>query len=227
MNVRFQKAEKIAEGVYRIDFKPEAPYKYFAGQFAELHIPHTNDIRGDKRWFSLSSSPTEDLLSITTKISKNPSSFKQALLSLQPDQAVSLTEAMGDFVLPRTQCIPLIFIAGGVGISPVRAMSKYMIDTKQSWPMSVLYTAQKQTQHCYVSEITKVSSHTIIFTGVITPEAAVNFCLAQKVKLGGHPARYFLSGPEDMVDTHSAALKNAGIDSLHIVTDAFSGYKSL
>jgi len=84
-------------------FRPEQPLSYTAGQFTELTIPHKRpDERGLKRWFTLSSSPTSELLSITTKFNNDKSSsFKKALFGLKPGAELTMAEPMGDFVLPK------------------------------------------------------------------------------------------------------------------------------
>jgi glycine betaine catabolism B len=123
-------------------FHTEKPVGQVAGEFTELHVPHPNmDKRGDRRWFTISSSPTEPLIGITTKIaSSSGSSFKRALQALQLGHQVSITEPMGDFVLPKDGAIPLIFVAGGLGITPVRSIIQYLLDKNEKRSIQVFRT---------------------------------------------------------------------------------------
>src|ERR1035437_6534264 len=91
-------------------FEPEKPMNYLAGQFIEINLPHpSSDDRGVKRWFTLSSSPSDaPLVSITTKFNDKSSSFKAALKNLKPGDMVDMSEPMGDFVLPKDPSIPLV-----------------------------------------------------------------------------------------------------------------------
>src|SRR6185369_15796787 len=100
-------------------FRPERPVDYIAGQFTEIYLPHSGaDSRGERRWFTLSSSPTDALVSITTQfIPTEGSTFKKELFGLRPGAALKLADPMGDFVLPKDPSIPLLFIAGGLGIT--------------------------------------------------------------------------------------------------------------
>jgi ferredoxin-NADP reductase len=84
MKITLDYTENIAKNIQTFWFKPDKPVRYVAGQFIELTLPHDNpDKRGIKRWFTLSSSPTEPLISITTKHAENiVSSFKQNLFNL-------------------------------------------------------------------------------------------------------------------------------------------------
>src|SRR5438128_2636442 len=121
--------ETIASSIKSFWFKPTRPVHYTAGQYIELKLPHDKpDNRGERRWFTLSSYPTEPLLSITTKFTDPGSSFKRALLDMKQGQIINMSDPMGDFVLPKDDTIPLIFVAGGIGVTPVRSMIKWLSD---------------------------------------------------------------------------------------------------
>jgi ferredoxin-NADP reductase len=86
MQVTFSHLHAESDSVTTFYFTPERQLKYTAGQFVELTLPHEHtDSRGDSRWFTLSSSPTQDSLSITTEFADlHGSSFKNAMKRLQP-----------------------------------------------------------------------------------------------------------------------------------------------
>src|SRR5690349_12906121 len=123
MNVIFDHAEDTADHIKTFWFKPEKPVKYTAGQFTEIYLPHDNaDNRGQRRWFTVSSSPTDPMVSITTKFAtEHGSTFKQTLAALKPGTPLKLADPMGDFVLPKDPSIPLIFVAGGIGVTPMHS----------------------------------------------------------------------------------------------------------
>ncbi len=50
------------------------------------------------------------------------------MAAMRPGDAIVATEISGEFVLPRDRSAKLAFIAGGIGITPVRSMIKYMVD---------------------------------------------------------------------------------------------------
>ena len=109
-------------------FKTESPLDYTAGQYIQLSLPHEHeDDRGAKRWFTLSSSPTDALISITTRFNKEHSStFKETLFALTPGTEVNFTGPMGDFVLPKQIDKPLVFVAGGIGVTPFHSMMAWL-----------------------------------------------------------------------------------------------------
>ena len=68
MKVTLEYTHDEAGNIRTFFFRPDNPVYYTAGQYTELKVPHTNpDKRGQKRWFTLSSSPSDPLLTITTK----------------------------------------------------------------------------------------------------------------------------------------------------------------
>src|SRR4051812_34213512 len=128
MKAIFDHSQPEAANITTFFFRPEKPVQYTAGQFTELYLPHNNpDKRGIKRWFTISSSPSEELLSITTKFTpEKGSSFKETLRKLVPGTEVHLEEPMGDFVLPKLIQTPLIFVAGGIGITPFHSILEWL-----------------------------------------------------------------------------------------------------
>src|SRR4051812_20502813 len=115
MNVTFDHSQEEASGIRTFFFKPEQPVHFTAGQFAEWIIEHPRaDKRHSKRWFTISSSPNSELVTLTTKHApEKGSSFKEALFHLKPGEQITMSEPMGDFVLPKLIQTPLIFVAGG------------------------------------------------------------------------------------------------------------------
>ena len=126
----FKEMKKEDEGVYTFVFEPVKPLEWFAGKHAMFFITHKK-IDKAMRLFSISSSPSENIIAITTKIGENPSDYKKALLELSPGMKMTLRGPMGPFAIQqaRTYC----FIAGGIGITPFRSMIKEIDISKQKF----------------------------------------------------------------------------------------------
>lgn len=226
MKVRFEKSEQVADHIYSFYFAPVIPSEkqhYVAGQFIELRVPHDDrDNRGDRRWFTLSSAPTEDSYAITTKFAaKDGSSFKDALRVLKPGSEVDMAAPIGDFVLPKDPSIPLVFVAGGIGVTPFRSMIAYVHDKAEKRDISLLYAANKQAEVAFEPVLKQLGSGF---------KAAIDTRLtAETIMAAGKPdeSYYYLSGPEPMIQALQQSLKEAGVNKRHIQTDFFPGYASL
>ena len=121
----------IVADVYDFIFKSDKKFKFKPGQYMEWTLGHGHqDARGMRRYFTIASSPTEDNVRMGVKFYPNSSSFKKSLLFLNPGDKIVASQLAGDFVLPKDKNKKLVFIAGGIGITPFRSMIKYLLDTK-------------------------------------------------------------------------------------------------
>ncbi|MES2971365.1 MAG: FAD-dependent oxidoreductase [Patescibacteria group bacterium] len=231
MYVNFDHGEEVATNIRTFWFKPQHPLRYVAGQFVELQLPHPNpDKRGHKRWFTLSSSPSEKLISITTKLAtENGSTFKQTLASLKSGAEVTISEAMGDFVLPKDNTLPLVFVAGGIGVTPMRSMVKWIVDNHEQRKVNVIYAARSLDEIAF-KELFKsqginldvvLSDQTSGWTGR-TGRLSGELIL----EIAGPSAEQliYVSGPEPMVEALEKDLKSAGVNKHKLILDFFPGY---
>ncbi len=234
MKVIFDHAEQIAPDIFTYSFTSVEPVKYIAGQFTQINLPHDKmDERGDKRWFTLSSSPSEKFLSITTKFSKNhPSSFKMALQSLTPGTQLNLADPMGDFVLPKDSSIPLLFVAAGMGITPMRSMVSELTETNSRRTIHLLHSVRNSEELIwrelfegsgidYIPIITTYSPDWKGESGRLTAER-----IASVANIDSSLAIY-LAGPEIMVEKLVGELPELGIEHNRLMTDYFQGYEAI
>lgn len=222
MEVTLDYVEDLTEDIGMFWFKPDKPVRYVAGQFTELRLPHENmDDRGDKRWFTISSSPTEPLLAITTRNSHDAaSSFKKQLFNLEPGSKLQLAEPMGDFVLPKDKSIPLFFIAGGIGITPMRSMIKWLADTGEKRDIKLLYAVHGHNEAIFKELFENYDAEVEITTERLTVEQVLKFIGDASKKL------IYISGPEPMTESLFKDLRKSGVDQKQLVTDYFPGYSA-
>lgn len=225
--------EAVTDHIYTLWLKPERKPSYLAGQYVELYLPHKNaDDRGEKRWFTLSSSPTEELLSITTKHYGDPvSSFKQALFALKPGAELNISEPMGDFVLPKDVTIPLVFVVGGIGVTPVRSIIKWLFDTNEKRDIRIIYAARRIEEVAFrdLFDSYGTSPEIVLSQADLTWVGRTGTITAELImELAGKDERQliYVSGPEPMTETLEKDLKNLGVASERLVLDFFPGYTS-
>lgn len=118
----FELAERrqLTPETHELTFRASRPIRFAPGQYVELTLPHGGtDSRGSRRTFSISSAPNaQGVVAFALRVPENPSSFKRALLSLEPGRRVHGTGVGGDFVLPSDESEPVLLVAGGIGITP-------------------------------------------------------------------------------------------------------------
>ena len=234
MKVTFDHGEDEAANIRTFYFRPEQPLSYTAGQFTELTIPHKRpDERGLKRWFTLSSSPTSELLSITTKFNNDKSSsFKKALLGLKPGTELTMAEPMGDFVLPKLLQTPLVFVAGGIGITPFHSILEWLASTTEQRPIRLLYGVRSEDEIIFQETFDRAGLHATIVVG--EPSATwggergeLSAELIMGLMQPGEDALVYVSGPEPMVEKLEKDLRRAGLRKEQFVGDFFPNYTAI
>lgn len=235
MKVSLDHTEAEADNIRTFYFKPEQPVHYTAGQFTELHVPHKNpDKRGTKRWFTLSSSPTDEFLTITTKYSGDDksSTFKKALFRLKPGTVLEAAEPMGDFVLPKLIQTPLVFVAGGIGITPFHSMLKWLSDTVEERPIKLLYGVRTEDEIIFQDTFRAAGREpTIIVSEPSDAWGGERGNLSANLILGlekpSEDALVYVSGPEPMVEALEKDLHKAGLRKDQFVGDFFPNYTGI
>ena len=217
--------------IFSFFFKPEHNVHYIPGQFIELYLPHPNkDMRGEKRWFTLSSSPREAELYITTNFAvENGSTFKDALRELEPGTELKMASPMGDFVLPKDPSIPLVFVAGGIGCTPYHSIIKDLQLSGDSRDIILLYAANKLEDVAFREVFDKLGNKFKIVLKNPGPDwdGNVGQLDANMIKeLGSVTGEHYiyLSGPEPMIESLYKELKSSGFNKRHIYTDYFPNY---
>jgi len=128
----------LPETSYTQTFRLGASLDYRAGQAISLLIP------GDpkKRYYSISSSPTEKgYLDITFKAEREKVLYG-SLFGLNKGSAVDIHGPMGSFILPEPIAGPYYFLAGGSGVAPFRSMIKFILDTRPETVMWLFNSAR-------------------------------------------------------------------------------------
>lgn len=218
MRAAFVKKEKIGSNIWNLHFKPESKIRYIAGQFIEMYLPHMEtDERGDKRWLTISSAPQNDLITVTTKLHKtSPSTFKQALFNLKDGQFVNISSPMGDFVLPKINTIPIIFIAGGIGYTPFKSILEDSLYKNENRDITLMHV---------LKEDLAINSFKALGSSYKVIESARNNEIVDQIKEIVTPAHYiYVSGPELFVEQQLEKLENIKIERSQIFTDFFHGY---
>jgi ferredoxin-NADP reductase len=203
----------------------------------EWTLPHAKtDARGNRRYFTLASSPTEQDMRIGVKFYKRSSSYKRALLKITNETPIVAAQISGDFVLPKDNTEKLVFIAGGIGVTPFRSMIKYLIDTKETRPITLLYSARTADDFAYrdVFEQARreLGLHTVYVTtgkgadntGAHSRSGRINAEMIKREVPDYAECHFYISGTQAMVTAMRDALAELNVPKHHIKIDYFSGY---
>lgn len=222
--VKFIKKVREAEGIYSYIFKPPRNFSYSAGQYMEWTMPHNRtDSRGNRRYLTISSSPTEKELMFTVKQPpENPSVFKQGLEEIRPDDTLLASYLSGSFSLPEDKSKKLAFLAGGVGITPYRSMVKYLLDSDEKRDITLLYSAASPSELAF-DGLFKKAEAIGLKSGFLTDRRIDRPTIATFIP--DYAERlFYISGPYGFVTTLESSLIKMGLSTSQINTDYFPGY---
>src|SRR6476660_6173667 len=119
---RLLRKEEIADGTMAFHFEKPRGFAFKAGQFGDFTLinPIETDGEGNTRGFSLTSAPYEADLMFATRM--RDTAFKRVLKTMEIGTEVSLDAPYGSFTLHNNSRIPVVFVSGGIGVTPVRSI---------------------------------------------------------------------------------------------------------
>lgn len=229
---------QLTPDIYDFIFTPSKPFVFTPGQYLEWTLGHRNpDSRGNRRYFTIASSPTESDLRIGIKFYDHASSYKRSMLEMQPGSTIVASQLAGDFTLPPpANNQKFAFIAGGIGVTPFRSMLKYLIDTNQRCDIVLFFAnkiaadivykdvldeaqAQLGIRTMYtLSDTTQVPAGWSGLVGRISAEMLMQ-------QLPDYLERaFYLSGPHAMVTAYEEVLLSLKVPRHQIHIDFFPGF---
>lgn len=208
------------DSVYTFIFEKEENLTWKAGQHGIFSISHKK-IKKPTRPFSVASAPFEKIVKISTKINDAPSEFKQALLELEPGMKLNMRGPVGPLYIGHEK--PSLLIAGGIGITPFRAMLKEAEQAGRK-QIHLLYMDSKGT-FLYKKELDEMAENMSM---------GVNYCQSREefyveidkfIMEYQEAGMYYLGGSKSMIDSVETYLKNSRILKENIKKDIFIGIK--
>lgn len=233
--LKFMHRHKDADGIESFIFEGKKGLNFSAGQYLEWTLPqHKSDSRGNRRYLTVSSSPSESKVMFTVKLPERMSSFKAGLKKLHPGDSILAGQLSGRFILPASEKTKLAWLAGGVGITPFRSQAKYIIDFEQMRDVNLIYFAAQPDEFAFkdiFSQAEKYGLKTAFsLTGGQIPDSwsgqtgSLNKRMLVSLMPDYAERLFYISGPYGFVTNSEQLLLNLGISPKRIITDYFPGY---
>lgn len=234
--LKFIEKKKIADSIYELVFTNPG-LKYVPGQYAEWTLSQDHpDSRGVRRFFTIASSAGDgEKIALGIRVVGDGSSFKKALLGLKKGEVMSVANVAGDFVMPCDLSQKLVFIAGGIGVTPFVSMARSMIEHGEKRDIVLLYFNRHEEEIAYRDIFDKASEFGLKTICCLTDLEKVRVDwegergrLDKKMLVKIVPDYmdrvFYLSGPNVMVDSYKKILRDVGVGRGKIKTDYFPGY---
>ncbi|HPG41335.1 MAG TPA: FAD-dependent oxidoreductase [bacterium] len=220
---------EIAENTIEFVLDKPGSFEFRAGQNINLKLPGVlyPDKKGPRRTFTISSAPKEPYITITTRMTG--SGYKRTLLEIPYSVDLELIGPMGG--MEWISGAPLVFIAGGIGITPFKSMLTERHDEGLSDPVMLFYSNKVLASAAYHNFFSNYQSDNFRYIPIITgdknwPGEKRRFDLSVlKEYLPDHVKYdYYICGTILMVEQISQELQTIGIAQAKIHSEAFFGY---
>ena len=218
----------IGVNTFEFIFEPDQKVKFISGQYGELTVPHKSpDNRGMRRYFTIASAPQDKYVKFGIRfVDKNSSavssSFKTTLMNLKEGETILLNSISGEFILPKTKDENIVFIAGGIGITPFMSYVRSEQMQKEKRKMT-LFNLNKTELDISCKEELRMCEYDgvkiVNVVGVYLTEETIKANVDVKEN-----NKYYISGPVKMVEMYEDMLLKMGIPRSKIMTDYFPGY---
>jgi ferredoxin-NADP reductase len=228
-----ERIEHAAGDAYDFIFRSDRRVAFEAGQYLEWTLLlDRSDGRGNRRYFTIASPPTEKRVRLGVKFYPRASAFKRRLAELRPGDRVFAAQVAGDFTLPIDPDAKIAFIAGGIGITPFRSMLQYLVDKQEARPIVVLYANERAEDICYGDVLAAAERRLAIRTEFVVarnpgPQDHAGLVDARLIRLAipDFAERiFYVSGPQAMVRAVREELRKLGVHRSRIKVDFFPGF---
>ncbi|MDO8568199.1 MAG: FAD-binding oxidoreductase [Dehalococcoidales bacterium] len=205
---------------------------YLPGQFFIVTIK----VKGEdaSHYFSFSSSPTDKgYVEFTKRITA--SNFSQALDKMKPGDQARLQGPLGRFTLPDEPA-RLTFLSGGIGITPLRSMMRYVTAMKLRYNIVLLYGNKSFDDIAFRDEVDEMAASNpdirveYVLSGPNLPAGwkgktgVINKDLVREVIPDFAERQFYISGPPKMVVALEEQIASLPVPGGRIKRDSFTGY---
>lgn len=236
ITITLKKVEDTATGTKTFYFTKPENFQFRAGQYVALKVDNlvAPDARAGVRSLSLCSAPCEDSIIFTMRQSE--SGFKQTFWAMEPGATVSITPPIGKFVLDPTDTREVVYLVGGVGITPVRSQlieaahdgsdREFMLfnanRTREDAPHKEEIKALPLAHFRYVDVLSQVEE-------VVTPGEAKGYITKELVESYiDKPGEcvYYIVGSPSFLEAMENMLRSLGVAEDQWHSDPFTGMDS-
>lgn len=225
MKSKLTEKKELAPGVWELSFdKTNSDFSFQAGQYIRLVLSKLNadDTRGQARLFSIASSPNnKNSLAIAFRASE--SGYKKTLLALPNGADVEIEGPFGSFTLPADTNRPIIFIAGGTGITPFMSMLTYAAEQNLPHSFTLIYASRNKKDFWYLPELQALAKNRALKLKIVCATGLLKKQFIRKNLHKNSKALVYVSGPPPMVTAARSILRESGIAGESIYFEDWDG----
>jgi ferredoxin-NADP reductase len=209
----------VADDFRLIEFDIPKGLEWRAGQHGFFSFGQTYKDAKKEYPYSISSIQSEGVLRIAVKIYPPLNGYKEKMLSLQKGDQVTMRGPVGPVTLQDSYS-PVVAIAGGIGITPLRALLKQAVHHHEDQIFHLIYASEQE--YIYEEDLKELikdypTARIDFVRGVDDPKELT----VADAKKYGNKAYYYISGGKRMILAYEKMLQAEGIQKKRIFRDPF------
>jgi len=258
---RVLRSRALTPSTHAIEIEKPAGFTFLPVQFCGLEI--MTSVGSEEYPMSLACSPTKPYLEFGARIASG-TPWKRAFAALKPGDEVEIDGAYGHFVLDesreaadereRPQAPPLggsgreaaerpvpkardhVFVAGGIGITPLKGMAEYLTDTRAPHQARLVFSNRSEDEIVYRAELDALENanprfrtlHTLTREPVGSDwrgrRGRIDAALLREAAADLQDPTWYLCGLPDMVRSAFDMVAAMGVEEDRVVYELFPGY---
>jgi ferredoxin-NADP reductase len=230
--------QQIASDTMAFWFEPDDGYFEFrAGQHVDLVFahPHQGNENDNFRTFSLASAP-QGKKSIMIAMRMRKTIFKTALQAAALGTKFVVSRPRGSFTLHKDATRPAVFLAGGIGIAPIRSILQHATQERLEHKMYLFYSNRNTDDAAFMDDLENLGTqnHNFILVPTLTgnrilpgpyEKGHINHEMLKRYLVGLRGPVYYIAGPSGMVTGMISLLNSFGVSEDDIKTEEFGDYQ--
>ena len=163
------------------------------------------------------------------------SAFKRSLAELPVGADVDVEPPKGSFALPEDASRPLVFVAGGIGITVFRSMLLHIREQGLPHRVTLIYSNRDRESTAFLDELRELENDNpnlrLVLTMTAGPglggrEPEDRLSSSSRDHLGEEldESTFLVAGPPGMVEGMQKALAEAGVADENVIAERYSGY---
>jgi ferredoxin-NADP reductase len=205
----------------------EALPPFLPGQYLTFELPAGPGGRLLTRCYSISEPPDPDGYRVTVKRAGAVSNHWHD--AVQPGAVLRLRAPAGRFVIDAEPAVPAVFIAGGIGITPLLSMLLWSLEAQPGRVLHLFYAVREEAALAFAPELERLAAlhphfHLHILSNTEAPGREPGLVDAARLAPLLPPAGrhiFYLCGPAGMMAAMETLLAKAGVAPADIRQEAF------
>jgi ferredoxin-NADP reductase len=209
-NAAVTEIEELAPSVVQITVAfDDGTFSFEPGQWVNFRFPD-----GVSRAYTIASAPQRShAVQLCVRVGSGRGG--KALARLDAGAAVTIDGPHGDFLLPRNDRRPIVFMAGDTGIAPIRSMVLSMLAERDPRKICVLYEPD-QRNILYAGDFDPLARD-----GAIVHESGKIGILIARNRNSMTSATLMATGFDPFIERVAEALHENGIDPKRLISETF------